>query len=433
MHILNPKSLTVAELYGSFDAISHEFSDGVLGRIFRESASTTRTASRQWIIFDGPVDAEWIENMNTALDDNKKLCLLSGEIILMSSNMNLLFEADSLSQASPATVSRCGMIYFEPAMIGVESHLESWLATLAPKLCSPTDGSPVSPVVHERISDLFDTIFRKCSKFVTSKCTTYVACSEVQLARSLMAILATQLAGPSFIGLCHDPHIRPAEILFRLDMHFLYALVWSVGAVSDEAGQRAFSQYLRAAASTGHQAQSKRAVKLDRGCMIPDGGQLVHEYFVDEHRWASWNEKLLRVQTQESRRTAVEQIVVPTTESLKIEGLLDICLANRMPLLLVGPTGTGKTLSVLGALRAAPREVRSTIQITFSARSSTRQTSEILLSKLEKRGRRAVGPPPGKRATLFVDDLNMPSLEKYGAQPPVELLRQLMDHRGWYD
>ena len=108
---MNPKAISMNHLYGVFDPDTKSWEDGVLPIIMR-SCVNAPAEQRQWVIFDGPVDSIWVENLNTVLDDNKKLCLASGEIIKLGNYTSILFEVDNLKFASPATISRCGMICF---------------------------------------------------------------------------------------------------------------------------------------------------------------------------------------------------------------------------------------------------------------------------------------------------------------------------------
>jgi dynein heavy chain len=113
-YVMNPKSITQGQLYGEADLNTQEWTDGVLAIAVRNAARANGDGRRQWVVLDGPVDAIWIENMNTVLDDNKKLCLNSGEIIKLSPVTTMLFEVRDLDYASPATVSRVGVVFIEP-------------------------------------------------------------------------------------------------------------------------------------------------------------------------------------------------------------------------------------------------------------------------------------------------------------------------------
>ena len=72
------------------------------------------------------------------------------------------------------------------------------------------------------------------------------------------------------------------------------------------------------------------------------------------------------------------------------------------------------------------------IAVNFSAQTSSGRVQQSIEEKLEK-SRMAFSAPPGKRVAIFIDDINMPAVEEYGAQPPIELLRLLIDKQGMYD
>uniref|UniRef100_A0A3B3E1D1 Dynein heavy chain hydrolytic ATP-binding dynein motor region domain-containing protein n=1 Tax=Oryzias melastigma TaxID=30732 RepID=A0A3B3E1D1_ORYME len=122
LYPLNPKAISVAELYGTFEPGTREWTDGIFSKLFREINKSTDKKERKYILFDGDVDSEWLENMNSVLDDNKLLTLTNGDRIRLESHCALLFEVGDLQYASPATVSRCGVVFIDPKDLSYTSN-----------------------------------------------------------------------------------------------------------------------------------------------------------------------------------------------------------------------------------------------------------------------------------------------------------------------
>uniref|UniRef100_A0A8C3KJ13 Dynein axonemal heavy chain 3 n=1 Tax=Calidris pygmaea TaxID=425635 RepID=A0A8C3KJ13_9CHAR len=402
--VINPKAITMGQLYGCFDPVSHEWTDGVLANAFREQASSA-TDDRKWIIFDGPVDAVWIENMNTVLDDNKKLCLMSGEIIQMNSKMSLIFEPADLEEASPATVSRCGMIYMDSQQLGWKPLKDSYMNTLPPNLQEEH---------RELVRDLIFYIVQPCLEFIHLHCKAIVQTSSSHLSYSLMKLYTCLLDEIKQSEEEEKESMSSQHIALWLQGLFLFALVWTVGGIIDADSRKKFDLFYRnLLMGVNDENPRPKSVKLTRNNIFPEKGYITKE--------------------EQVISPGVSELIIPTMETARQMFFLKTYVEHNVPLLFVGPTGTGKSAITNNFLLQLPKQKYIPSFINFSARTSANQTQDIIMSKLDRRRKGLFGPPSGKKAIMFVDDLNMPAKEVYGAQPPIELLRQWIDHGHWYD
>ncbi len=126
-------------------------------------------------------------------------------------------------------------------------------------------------------------------------------------------------------------------------------------------------------------------------------------------------------------------MAIPTKDSVRNLYLTKMLLTKDFHVLALGPTGTGKSLNSVQLLSSGLSDTFQYISLAFSAQTGSNQTQDTIDSKMEKRRKGYYGPPIGKKCIIFIDDLNMPKKETYGAQPPIELVRQFLDHKGWFD
>ncbi|OWZ22446.1 Dynein heavy chain [Phytophthora megakarya] len=170
-HVMNPKSMPRERLLGHMDLDTREWEDGVLTAAARQVVKEPENV-RSWIICDGDVDPEWIESLNSVLDDNHLLTLPNGERINFGPNVNFVFETHDLRFASPATISRMGMIFLSDEDIAIERLVSKWLLTLPP--VSDPSTSNTRDALKQWIEELFTRGLEELHKYESIVATTTV-------------------------------------------------------------------------------------------------------------------------------------------------------------------------------------------------------------------------------------------------------------------
>ncbi|XP_022428502.1 dynein heavy chain 12, axonemal isoform X8 [Delphinapterus leucas] len=216
---------------------------------------------------------------------------------------------------------------------------------------------------------------------------------------------------------------------------FIFSLIWSIGGSCDTDGRIVFDIYIRLVILGKDESNPIPDSVGKWECHFDEKG-LVYDYMYElknRGRWIHWNE-LIKSTNLGDKCVKIQDIIVPTMDTIRYTFLMDLSIAYAKPLLFVGPTGTGKSVYVKNKLmNHLEKDLYFPFYVNFSARTSANQVQNIIMARLDKRRKGVFGPPMGKKCIIFIDDMNMPALEKYGAQPPIELLRQFFDCGNWYD
>ncbi|KAJ8609535.1 hypothetical protein CTAYLR_006023, partial [Chrysophaeum taylorii] len=397
-----------------------------MGTLFRSGSKNTQfqevgdeTPVRKWTVFDGPIDALWIENMNTVLDDNMTLCLANGERIKLKVEMKMLFEVMDLAAASPATVSRIGVVFMTPSDLGWMPYVHSWAQKLP---------SHVPDAARTHVVALFEKFFQDGLNHQRKHLKEPVGCVDIQLATSCAVVFQAIFAGTGNVNF--EAYNKTPDLLLRLvEKIWFFAFNWAVGGSITSDGHEKFDEFARGLIETS-------GVNL----MLPNSGT-TYDCFVQINdsggTFTPWKSIVPAFNFDPTQPYTA--IVVPTEDTTRFSFLMRTLITESKPVFLTGVTGTGKTVMVQNTLKSLEPLVEDgglgvvSMFLNFSAQTSSLVTQQSIEAKLEKKRKNLLGAPAGRKIIVMVDDVNMPLVETYGAQPPIELLRQFLDFKGFYD
>ena len=410
MLVLNPKAVTVNELYGIMDPETRDWHDGILSRLFRDCnrpLPAGRESEVRWIVYDGDVDAEWVENMNSVMDDNKLLTLPNGERIQLQDHCKMLVEVFDLQYASPATISRCGMTFVDPKNLKYFPFYVRWVKMRAGD-ARPTEAGYLMDLYEKYVRVLVEYTLDGEAGDVEGEAgepplDLVVPRTDLNMVRQLCRMLDATLEG--------EEEYADYDIL---EGHFVFALIWSVGAAVTAQHRPRFEEVLR------------------RTAEIPLPKDLFGSFFhAPSRKWLSWNDRVPEYVPPEPFE--FYRVLVPTMDSVLYTWLLMRMMAVGQPTLFVGESGTAKTVTIENYLLGLNPETSSTLNINMSSRTTSADVQMNIEANVDKRSGKTYGPPMGKQLMVFIDDLNMPRVDTYGTQQPIALLKFLVESKCMYD
>ncbi|KAI5098641.1 cytoplasmic dynein 2 heavy chain 1, partial [Silurus meridionalis] len=384
-HTVNPKALSRQQLLGHMDMDTREWSDGVITAASRHVIREPQEVS-SWIVCDGDIDPEWVESLNSVLDDNRLLTMPSGERIQFGPNVNFLFETHDLSCASPATISRMGIIFLSDEDTDVSALLKAWLRR---------EEAENRDNLEIWINDYFQRALNWV--FTQGEC-----------------VVETSLVGAVLNGLSHLRGVSERA-------EFIVGLIRGLGGNLHLKSRQEFAKQVLSWA--GESPPDPRN-PLDLSFSCDSGRVCAYEVQCSDG---------VCVEDFGSAHT-LPVIHTPHTQHALHNFTHWLQAGHLQPFLMVGPEGCGKGM----LLRYAFSRLRST-QVAV-VHCSAQTTSTHVLQKLahmcvciSSNTHRVYRPRDCERLVLYLKDINLPKPDKWGTSNLIAFLQQVLTYQGFYD
>ncbi|KAF2733638.1 dynein heavy chain [Polyplosphaeria fusca] len=436
-HVIDPKVMSKEELYGSLDSTTREWTDGLFTSILRKIVDNLRgeDSKRHWIVFDGDVDPEWVENLNSVLDDNKLLTLPNGERLNLPPNVRIMFEVETLKYATLATVSRCGMVWFSDDTVEIDMMVTNYIQDLKSVPFEDIEDDSVAPgqmsqktlSTQSLVAD-FLQIKLKQDKFLekalsmAKKFSHIMEYTEIRALNTLFSLLNKACRNVLEYNVQHqDFPIEDTQMEAYLSKKLLLGFVWALAGDCPLAERKQFGDLIAGFTD----------VELPP---LTDSTSLIDfDVRPEKTEWIMWQDEVPNMEVQTHSITQTD-VVIPTLDTVRHEDVLYSWLAEHKPLLLCGPPGSGKTMTLFSALRKLPN--MQVVGLNFSSAT----TPDLLIKTFEQyceykktlNGVQLTPTQVGRWLVIFCDEINLPAPDKYGTQRAIAFLRQLVEQNGFW-
>ena len=427
IYTIDPKAISKEQLFGSLDTITGEWDDGVFTHIIRQIYNDVRGESqrRHWIVFDGDVDPEWAENLNSVLDDNRLLTLPTGDRLSLTDNVRILFEVENLKFATPASVSRCGTVWFSQDIISPMDMLAHTLLELREIPIYPEMNASQLLEIQNAVVNLVEPFAEEHGAL--SQCIHWsldhshiMEITPVQLVHNFACLLKQIVLDIMDYNMEHLDFPMCGDHLQSFVVNSMVsAILWGFGSSLCDSDLMKFSTMIYSLTMFS----------------FPSTNIPLNQYFVDVQtgKWTLWQHCVPKVDI-DVKSIVDTSVVIPTVDTLRNQHLMHAYLKTRKPVILCGPPGSGKTMTLTDTLKMMPG--LDVVSVNFS--SSTQPS--LLLSIFEQYctyekvpGGLVLRPATiNKWLVIFCDEVNLPEEDKYGTQRVISFMRQIVEQKGFW-